>query len=108
MRSQEEEREAMLELIRRAQVYKAPDADAEVAAHLGHRPRMLANTPVWPGTDMPTVCMLFRGKPQIPGNRVGRCDECHDPIQWRPQLDKRLRRVKVCAFCALRHVRGDA
>jgi hypothetical protein len=42
----------------------------------------------------------------LPGNRLGPCDKCRRVVQWRPDLPAAPNRL--CPFCALRRVRGDA
>jgi hypothetical protein len=42
----------------------------------------------------------------LPGNRLGPCSKCRRVVQWRPDLPAEPK--KLCPFCALRRVRGDA
>jgi hypothetical protein len=101
MRSRDEEYAALLELNRQAEVYRAPDAAADLEQHGHPGPAARAEAiPSWQASDpAPLVCMLHRGETMMPGNRLGTCADCGLPVQYRPSVPRAW--VKLCVFCAL-------
>jgi len=104
MRSRDEEYAALLELNRQVEVYRAPDAVADLERHGHPGPAARASAiPTWQATDpAPIVCLLHRGSDitDMPGNLLAACADCAEPIYHRPSVPTPW--VKLCAFCALK------
>jgi hypothetical protein len=104
-RTLEDEAAAFREIAHRTEVYKSASADREVSEQVGCA--VTLPVPVLPeGVDAVVICLLLRNRPALPDNRSGRCADCRGRIQFRPDVPRL--RTRLCAFCALRRLRGDA
>jgi hypothetical protein len=107
VRSEIEEQQAFLEFMANHTVSKSEDAEEDLLNE-GHNEadvkKLLDPFPVMkPDPKTTVVCVLYRGTSRMTGNTIGDCDNCGDPIQFRPSVSKGSR--KVCVFCCLQEIR---
>jgi hypothetical protein len=109
MRSEIEEQQAFFELFNNHTIGKSEDAEEDLLNE-GHSEvevkRLLNPFPVIkPNPKATVICVLYRGTSRMTGNTMGECDNCGDPIQFRPSVPKGSR--KVCVFCCLQETRQN-
>lgn len=109
MKTIDEEMAAIFEIAGRAKVHHAPNAPAFIAKN---RPgamfalEAISSTPAKASAGDMVICPLKRGAKLYRDNVTVRCADCRQMVEHRPEVPKLT--VKLCAFCALRRLRGDA
>lgn len=105
MRSRIEEVAAFKEISQRTQL-STPQESRDEAIEAGVPKEALNTIKPTDGKEQGAICMLLRERLILPQNKTGPCVDCGETIQWRPHIPEELE--KLCAFCALQRIRGDA
>lgn len=110
MKTVREEHAAVFEIAARRPVHHPRGAEAFLAEQATPRAldilRVLSSGESKTGPGAVAICLMVRHRKRFPDNCTAPCADCGVKIEYRPELQRV--RVKLCSFCGLRRVRGDA